>query len=79
MHARGRMVAGRLVDSSGEFFIQRQRAGPDGPAAAGDAAQDDARAAEWHQEFQVRCTTRAPVAAVAASSPSCPKVIHCTC
>ena len=57
MHAFCRMVAGRLVDSHGEFFIQRQRAGPAGPAAAGDAAQDDARAAEWHQGFQVRGKT----------------------
>lgn len=57
MHVFCRMVAGRLVDSSGEFFIQRQRAKPAGPAAAGDAVQDDARAAEWHQGFQVHCKT----------------------
>lgn len=48
-----RMVAGRLVDSRGEFFIQRQRAASGSSSAAGDAAEGDARAAEWHQGFQV--------------------------
>lgn len=53
-----RMVSGRLLDASGEFFIQSMpgfSGGLDisGAAHADGAARDAARAAEWHHGFQV--------------------------
>lgn len=55
------MVFGQLLDTSGEFFIQRAAEFPDAASGAAAAAggevaaerQQDARAAEWHLGFQV--------------------------
>ncbi len=69
------MVFGQLLDTRGEFFIQRSAEFPDAAssaaAASGEVAaerQQDARAAEWHLGFQVSVMSMADEAGHASDA-----------